>query len=294
MKKVVLYIITFYIALISISFAEDTVEDTKAVSLEALSNDLIGKKELVFDAKDLESEKKNDDDGQDEEIIFSEEQRKKEDTSKLCSLTPAIKHDIVSEINTQRSSNLIKKPGSLYYAKGKFILLKGKVLDQNCVPISNAVVRIFQTDSKGFYKDDYINAKKNDAQNINADKENIKDSGEGIKDPNYDPNFQYSGISYTNNLGEFSFITIKPKKISDSNISHINVKVIHPDFTNLETRLYFNDEKDNLKDKELNKIDYESRHKIIAKISQEKYKYFKGGIYNIKFVLFGTNKYKKF
>lgn len=277
------------------SFANEepvnTIKKEEAVSLESLSKDLIGKRELNIKKEEIKPEE-----AAEEEVFLEEIDREKENKNKACKLTPDIKYDFITKVNVKKTSNLVKNPGSLYLARGKLILLKGQILDQNCVPVSNAVVKIFQADSNGFYEDYFLDKEK---ENKEEEEEKEEDKGEKKGDKKkdkivYDSNFQYSGISYTNSLGEFTFMSVKPGKLKDA-ASHINLKVIHPDFRDIETRIYFSDnEKENSEDKELNELKKEEKDKVIAKKSLKGYEYLDGGIYNIKLILHGVNKHKTF
>lgn len=107
------------------------------------------------------------------------------------------------------SNNLRRKAGSADIAKGELIYIRGKVTDINCVPVQNAVVFIWQADANGIYQKDASNA---------------------------DSNFLGSGKYITNNLGYYDFITVIP-----GNYQNINFLVQHPDFIELQTKMFFSD-----------------------------------------------------
>ena len=111
-----------------------------------------------------------------------------------CHTTPSLEHNHLTFKPIKKSNNLIRKPGSALRAKGQYIVLSGQVLDKDCLPISNAVIQIWQTDTAGNYLEAYDLI--NDWDTMN---------------PDYDKNFAYSGSTQTNNLGEYNFVTILPE-----------------------------------------------------------------------------------
>ena len=132
-----------------------------------------------------------------------------------CALTPDIwSVGILPE--AKNSNNLTQNYTSFEIARGKKIVIKGKVLDKNCVPISGVKVSIWQANSFGLYQ-------------FNAD---------DVHDEHYDENFSGSGNILTNNLGEFEFITIYPGKAHAIN-PNIIFKVEHQNFYPFETRMFF-------------------------------------------------------
>lgn len=115
------------------------------------------------------------------------------------------------------TNNLAKKPGSFYRAFGEVIFVKGKVSDSFGVPISDAVIEIWQANASGKY-------------HSLLDKES-----EFI-----DPYFSMSGTSISDNLGQYSFITVMPGS-QIGRAPHINVNIFHERFGTLETEIYFQD-----------------------------------------------------
>jgi len=144
-----------------------------------------------------------------------------------CAVTPSLKPSFVPEYPILKNGNLLRKEGESRRALGQYIRIVGRVLDESCLPVENAVVEIWQADHTGKNENDYIIP-------------NVWDR----KDPDYDRYFAYSGTAQTNNLGEFSFLTIFPGVLDahdskEQEAPHINVRVSHPVFEALTTRLYF-------------------------------------------------------
>ena len=114
----------------------------------------------------------------------------------------------------QPSNNLLHKAGAMELYCGEKILLKGKVLDMNCVPVSDAKVYLWQVGCDGKYPYKPMRKK------INHDEINLESHS----------SFQGSGMATTNNKGEFQFITIRPPA------GHaINARVEHMQLGALQT-----------------------------------------------------------
>jgi protocatechuate 3,4-dioxygenase beta subunit len=113
------------------------------------------------------------------------------------------------------SNNLAKKAGSFYRAFGEIIFIQGSVNDSFGVPISGAVVEIWQTNSAGKYHT------------------LLEENSEYI-----DKFFNMSGRAITDNLGNYHFITIMPGA-SSGRAPHINFNIYHEKFGKVETEMYF-------------------------------------------------------
>ncbi len=108
-----------------------------------------------------------------------------------------------------KSNDLRKKTGAAISALGQEIKITGLVLDSKCNPISSALVQIWQSDAKGFYKDSNINNYLN--ENRNYGKVYNRFTKHYFSDE-ADPNFTGSGSTTTDNLGRFVFYSIMPGK----------------------------------------------------------------------------------
>ncbi|QXK93450.1 dioxygenase [Neoehrlichia mikurensis] len=117
------------------------------------------------------------------------------------------------------SNNLRRKTGSPITAKGELIYIIGKVTDRNCVPIANMNVSIWQANTYGIYQ-----------SSVGNDKVSPNNK--------YDEHFSGSGITTTDNLGNYSFITVMPGKYSDR-LPHISFMLQHPDFLVFYTEMFF-------------------------------------------------------
>jgi protocatechuate 3,4-dioxygenase beta subunit len=113
------------------------------------------------------------------------------------------------------TNNLAKKVGSFYRAYGEIIFIQGTITDSFGIPIHNAVIEIWQTNSAGKYH-------------------TLLENGSGY----VDKFFSMSGRAITDNLGNYHFITIMPGATA-GRAPHINMNIYHPRFGRLETEMYF-------------------------------------------------------
>ncbi len=113
------------------------------------------------------------------------------------------------------TNNLAKKPGSFYRAFGEVIFVQGIVRDSFGVPITGAIIEIWQANSAGKYH-----------SLLDASSEYV------------DKYFSMSGKAVSDNLGNYSFITIMPGA-NAGRAPHINMNLYHPKFGKLETEMYF-------------------------------------------------------
>ena len=132
-----------------------------------------------------------------------------------CTITPEI-WSVGVLPDTKNSNNLTQDYASFETANGKKILIKGKVLDNNCVPISGVKVNIWQANPFGLYQF----------------------SADDIYNERYDKNFRGSGNTLTNNLGEFEFITVYPGKVNSMS-PNIIFRLEHQNFYPFETKMFF-------------------------------------------------------
>lgn len=138
----------------------------------------------------------------------------------VCSPSKAAKNDYEPEI-FHHSNNLLRKSTETAMYCGQKIIIHGKVLDKNCVPVPDARVYVWQVGCGGYYH--YIPFK----NRVNHKLFKI----------NQDSSFIGNGVAITNNKGEFHFITVYPGK-AHGLPAHVNIRVKHQLFDDLQTRLY--------------------------------------------------------
>lgn len=144
-----------------------------------------------------------------------------------------------------QDTDLTQIGGIVESAEGEISLVSGVVLDENCKPIPNAIVEIWQASAEGRYNHEL------DAQNPVA----------------LDPFFQYWGRMTTGKDARYSFKTIKPGAYPASGSwwrpPHIHFKVIAPGFRTLTTQMYWKGDELNDKDSIIQALPPNQRELVI-------------------------------
>lgn len=109
-------------------------------------------------------------------------------------------------------------------AAGEAIIVKGRVVNQECEPVQGALVEIWQANTFGRY--------------------DHPDDDSGLE---FDPKFQYWARVTTGRDGTYSFKTVLPGYYP-SRTRHIHYRVTAPNFRTLTTQLYFKGERRNESD----------------------------------------------
>ena len=123
-----------------------------------------------------------------------------------------------------------------------FINIVGRVTDSNCIPITGAVVRIWQANAFGVYEDD--------PSVFN----------------NKDPNFVGSGSITTDNLGNYSFFTVMPAA-NGKRAPHIKFSVYYQGLKAIETEMFFPDQYLTSKDEVFkSQLNAKNRKFLLAKL----------------------------
>ena len=144
----------------------------------------------------------------------------------ICSPYPIIK-DLTSFPDKFNFTNNLSHPArdSFFDAEGEKIVIHGRIMDSNCVPLSDAKIYIWQANKQGYVQ--------YPIQNPN----NFIHHQKWI-----DPNFTGTGVTNSDNLGRFHFITIKPGSFTKIT-PHIHFIIEHPKLTPLASKFYFFDRK---------------------------------------------------
>jgi protocatechuate 3,4-dioxygenase beta subunit len=147
-----------------------------------------------------------------------------------------------------QDNDLTQIQGHATAALGQVVYIKGRVLDSNCKPISNATVEIWQACASGRYN-------------------NPKDTNPAP----IDPHFKYWGETTTDAKGKYVFKTIIPGAYpADSDWTrppHIHFKVTGLGYRELVTQLYFKGEPLNDLDLILKDIPAGERDSVIVEFS---------------------------
>lgn len=137
-----------------------------------------------------------------------------------CKLTKSTMDDYEPE-EFQSSNNLLRSTGQQPMYCGTKIIIKGKLMDERCVPVSDAKVYLWQVGCDGKYPYSPLRGRVNKKMFNRASKST----------------FTGSGIATTNNKGEFYFVTIYPGGMNHKS-ANINIRVEHRDLGQLQTKLY--------------------------------------------------------
>ena len=145
---------------------------------------------------------------------------------KACALTPdQVKGPFYPLVDRpDENTDLTRVDGKLELARGEVHYVLGTVLGVDCLPLSGALVEIWQACESGRY-------------------DHEKDSDNSAE---LDPNFQYWGETLTDEKGSFQFKTIKPGSypadVGWDRPPHIHFKVSKRGYRELITQMYFKGE----------------------------------------------------
>ncbi len=114
-------------------------------------------------------------------------------------------------------NDLVIIKGNKAPALGQITNLKGKILNQDGSPNKNVVVEIWQSDANGFF----VNDEKRDDKTVK-----------------FDRNFQGYGRCDVNELGEYTFRTIKPVPSAGRAAPHIFIRVKQGNLELVTTQLF--------------------------------------------------------
>lgn len=123
-----------------------------------------------------------------------------------CKKLPTLPMELIIPDVTQfnRTNNLRRTTGGAESSKGEPIVITGVISDKNCIPLEDAKVYIWQRDMNS----------KNPLEE--ADKDDV------------DPHFIGTGLTLTNNMGNYHFLTIEPGPRKKGMTPHINFYITHP------------------------------------------------------------------
>ena len=179
------------------------------------------------------------------------------DTSSNCEVTPeqTIGPFYPHLKNGDGDVDLTTIQGKEGRAEGTVILVRGKILDENCRPIENALVEIWQANHRGRYSHE----------------------GDSNNPVPLDPNFEGWGEMSTDADGHYGFKTIKPGAYSfdDPEVMenwrtpHIHFKVSRRGYHEIITQMYFEGEELNNTDTVLDELPAEEQGQFMLSPEQE-------------------------
>ncbi len=207
-----------------------------------------------------------------------------------CKITPAIGTTKYPGYNSIMSSNKIAiPPGKAVLAEGQKVYLFARVFDANCVPVSDAKIELWQANPQGKYQ---------------------FATKAALATP--DPVFAGGGRTYSDNLGEFMFVTLYPgpyewrERRTGSNgnsyhvtikrAPHFNIRITHPDFKRAwDTSLYFEGDRRNEEDAKLKNVKAINQPPLMMKVSPRHGEDWNEGVQaNIDIILPHTSPWRRF
>ena len=156
-----------------------------------------------------------------------------------CLRTPSLETFQFTPESYNSTNNLYSITGSFEKASGTKIMIIGRLMDKNCVPISHGVIKLWQTDWMGkisFPTIDHL-------QQVNGDK-----------------NFAGTGVANSDNLGRFVFFTVMPGT-SSQYLNALNL-LVTSDKKELKTKIFL-DNTDARKDPEFIKLSQKDRDLLL-------------------------------
>lgn len=142
------------------------------------------------------------------------------------------------------SNNLLLMAGKALPAEGQTLIIKGRVLDTRCMPVSEAVVELWQNSPTG----KWLLATAQDAASPV-------------------PVFAGAGRTYTDKDGAFTFITAFPAPLG-KRAPFVNVKVMRDAMPTLSTALFFANDARNDGDVSYRKVAAGARQDTTLRMSQ--------------------------
>lgn len=151
-------------------------------------------------------------------------------------------------LSQEKDNDLTMIKGSAQQATGDIIYVFGNVRDENCQPISGAIVEIWQACASGRYK-----------------------HSDDPYDAPLDENFQYWGRHICDSKGRYAFKTIVPGAYPVNRRwwrpSHIHFKVTKRGYFELTSQMYFANNPRNNSDRILRKLSPKEQQQVIVTFS---------------------------
>ncbi|MCH2038566.1 MAG: hypothetical protein MK137_08255 [Rickettsiales bacterium] len=144
--------------------------------------------------------------------IFYADNAYSDDVVKTCEVTDAIEASIDGPPSFKLTNNLRRISSKHELASGVPVIFRGVVTDSECVPLAGAVVRLWHADAEGDY-------------------------GHLDNPDDYDSNFAGTGVTVTDNMGKYQFLTIKPGEYA-AKPSVFHFEVMHESVGEIKTDIF--------------------------------------------------------
>jgi protocatechuate 3,4-dioxygenase beta subunit len=169
-----------------------------------------------------------------------------------CALTRPEIHFLQKPIRFNKGNNLTRRSKDIFSAQGKEIILEGYVLDQNCVPITNVSLQIWQTNSLGVNQNG-IKAK------------NLRDNPEKLR--SFDTHFANNGSNSSDNTGFYRFVLLEP---CDECYKAVDLAVMHGRFQHLDTVVHFDSLESDCEREERRRVRRDSVYKYKSILNRDR------------------------
>lgn len=169
---------------------------------------------------------------------------KTETAARSCDPTPAMSaHSYPGARNIPPMNDLTQYSGKAVAAKGQRLLVQGRLRDIRCIPIQGAVVELWQVDPFGKWR----LATAADRASPNA-------------------LFNGAGRTYSDNNGNFSFITLFPAG-GNHGAPHLHLRILAAHMKPFTTQLYFADDVRNIKDATYKRLSPKAREQLTLRMA---------------------------
>lgn len=121
--------------------------------------------------------------------------------------------DVAAPTRFHNTNNLRRETGEVTFAKGREIIITGRVVNTDCVPLKSARVTLWHADAQGRHAH--------------------------LEQEESDKAFLGSGETYTNNLGEYYFLTVMPGKTGNLDYPIVYLSAHHGEAEPLDTAMLF-------------------------------------------------------
>lgn len=154
----------------------------------------------------------------------------------------------------------------------KKVLLRGIILDKECIPIPNAKIHLWQKDEYGEYRYNKKFAEIHEKYEMN-----YKMHSE----------FKGEGVAYSDNLGQFFFVTVDPlsgKKTQNSGVINLLANIKGFPVFETQIKLYKNSKKIGAADSKI----------VSASFNQDASVFYDQDVYDFSIVMDGENKHIRY
>jgi protocatechuate 3,4-dioxygenase beta subunit len=185
----------------------------------------------------------------------------------VCSATPAmaVEH-YPGAAAIPRSNDLTRTAGKVAEREGEALLLDGRVLDAQCMPVANAVVELWQANPYGNWR--------------------VPSAADRASSTAM---FSGAGRAITDSEGRFAFTTLFPGS-AKGRAPRLYVRIAAPNQRELKTALFFADDERNAQDRGYKALKPATRETLTLNMQPHA----QGYLARTTFVLPGNGRYRRY